>query len=215
MGKKHRHVQVTNTNKEMIMSTNTQPESTESTGNQSNEASQADTTASIPNEQVNMDALKTKPQDETPKAEKKEEEQGVFSTFIIEPIKKVWNGTAVPLWAAGKTLVLDGIDAVKNGFSELQRQYESQGFMRFSLSKLGKAATTLAKVGIVVTVAALLNNYLMANFGFSILSVNAILISLGVALVAYAIVSYMNQKELTKDFTFAQIGSDVAYAMVA
>ena len=95
------------------------------------------------------------------------------------------------------------------GIPQYRIQRRSDDTYITSLSELA-AEITLAKVGIVVTVAALLNNYLMANFGFSILSLNAILISLAVAAVAFGIVSYMNQKELTKDFTFKEIGADIA-----
>lgn len=171
------------------------------------------TTETIPTEQINMEALGNKPEAEAKTEE--QEDKSVFRTFIIEPVQKVYNSVVAPVIEAGKTFVLDAWQSLKDGFDELKRQYESQGLMRFSLSKLGKGAITLAKVGIVVTVAALLNNYLMANFGFSILSLNAILISLAVAAVAFGIVSYMNQKELTKDFTFKEIGADIAHSMVA
>ncbi len=171
------------------------------------------TTETIKSEQINMEALGTKPQEET-KTEG-QEEKSIFRTFVIEPIQKVYNTVVAPVIEAGKTFVLDAWQSIKDGFDELKRQYESQGLMRISLSKLGKGAITLAKVGVIVTVAALLNDYIMANFGFSILSVNAILISLAVGAVAFGIVSYMNQKELTKDFTFKEIGADIAHSLVA
>lgn len=180
--------------------------------NQNKEKTMSENTQTEPKaEQINMEALKTKdaPAEATQEGEEK---PGVFSTFIIEPAKKIWNGTAVPLWAAGKTLVLEGVDAIKRAGEEIKREYESQGFVRFCLNKVGKGAVLLAKVGVVVTVAMLLNNYLMMNFGFSILSVNAILISLGVAALCFAIVSYMNQKDTENSFSFKNIGADIAHS---
>lgn len=181
--------------------------------------STSENVTSIATEQINMDALKTKPQNEenqgeAPKDEKKEE-PGFFRTYISTPIVKAYNATLAPLFSMIKQFGLDTWDSVKRTYDEIKAELEAQGAIRFMMNKAGKAALLTAKIAVITVAALLVNELLLSNFGFGFLSLNAVLISLGVAIVCFGIVSYMNQKETKEEFTMKEIGSDIAHSLLA